>query len=176
MKIKLILLFLSLIASATITQAQSKKDIENDYAKCIIAKDSIQNQYTGLSALYESLNKTYDSINKTYLAYDSMYSVIKARVILHDFDPVNTSMLLDSLRASRDLSLSGITTIYNDSISALKEENTRLQATVDSLAAENKANDADVVTQLKQLKELLDAQILTQEEFDARKTKLLEEF
>jgi hypothetical protein len=174
MKTKLSWLFVTMIVTATSTYAQSKKDVENDYAKCIIAKDSVQNLYAKLSATNESLSKTYDSINKSYLAYDSMYKVIKARVILHEFDPLNTSTLLDSLRASRDLSLSGMTNIYNDSISVLKKENTSLQATVDSLAAETKAMDIDVVTQLKQLKELLDAQILTQEEFDARKAKLLE--
>lgn len=174
MKTRLSWLFVIMIVTVSSTYGQSKKDIENDYAKCIIAKDSVQNLYARLSATHESLSKTYDSINKSYLAYDSMYRVIKERVILHEFDPVNTSKLLDSLRASRDLSLSGITTVYNDSISALIKENTRLKATADSLAAQNKANDVDVVAQLKKLKELLDAQIITQEEFDAKKTVLLE--
>ena len=174
MKTRLSWLFVIMIVTVTSTQGQSKKDMENDYAKCIISKDSVQNLYAKLSATHESLSKTYDSINKSYLAYDSMYRVIKARVILHEFDPVNTSKLLDSLRASRDLSMSGMTNIYNDSISVLIKENTRLQATVDSLAAENKANGTDVVAQLKQLKELLDAQIITQAEFDAKKAVLLE--
>ena len=174
MKTRLSWLFVIMIVTVTSTQGQSKKDMENDYAKCIISKDSVQNLYAKLSATHESLSKTYDSINKSYLAYDSMYRVIKARVILHEFDPVNTAKLLDSLRASRDLSMSGMTNIYNDSISVLSKENTRLQATVDSLSAANKSNDVDVVTQLKQLKELMDAQIITQAEFDAKKAVLLE--
>ena len=173
MKKRLPWLFVIMILTVTSSFAQSKKDLESDYAKCIIAKDSIQKALTGLSASHESLSKTYDSINKSYLAYDSMYRVIKARVILHEFDPVNTAKLLDSLRASRDLSMSGMTNIYNDSISVLRKENTRLQATVDSLAVLNKDN-TDVVGQLKQLKELLDAQIITQAEFDAKKAVLLE--
>ena len=173
MKTKLSWLFVIMIISVTTSFAQSKKDLETDYAKCIISKDSIQKQYTGLSATYESLSKTYDSINKSYIAYDSMYRVIKARVILHEFDPLNTTKLLDSLAASRNLSLSGITNIYSDSISVLNDANTKLQATVDSLSAATKDN-TDVVSQLKQLKELLDAQIITQAEFDAKKALLLE--
>jgi hypothetical protein len=173
MKTRLSWLFVIMIITTTSSFAQSKKDMEDANAQCIIAKDSIQKLYSGLSTTYESLTKTYDSINKSYLAYDSMYRVIKARVILHEFDPVNTSKLLDSLRASRDLSMSGITTIYSDSISGLKKESAKLQAAVDSLSAMTKDNSA-VINQLKQLKELLDSQIITQEEFDTRKAKLLE--
>jgi hypothetical protein len=174
MKKGLLWLFVIMIVTVTTSFAQSKKDLETDYAKCIIAKDSVQNLYAKLSATNESLNKTYDSINKSYLAYDSMYRVIKDRVILHEFNPLYTAKLLDSLRASRDLSMSGMTNIYNDSISVLRKANTRLQLTVDSLSAANKSNGVDVVTQLKQLKELLDAQIITQAEFDAKKALLLE--
>jgi hypothetical protein len=180
MKHRSTLLFVIMIVTVTATFAQSKKDLEMDYAKCTAARDSIQKLHTGLSAnydslniAYESLNKTYDSINKTYLAYDSMYRVIKEKVILHDFDPEKAVTLLDSLKADRNETLSGITKVYSDSIAVLKEDIGKLQATNDSLALQITEN-AGVVNKLKQLKELLDAQIITQEEFDTRKATLLE--
>jgi len=161
MKTKLSVLFVLLIAAVTFTQAQSKKDIEDDFNRCTSSKDSIQNLLTGLSA-------TYDSINKACIAYDTMYNAIKEKVFMHDFDPANMSELLDSLRTE---SFSG-TTALNDSISVLQEENTQLKATIESMGTGNE--DTKLVSDLKQLKELLDAQILTQEEFDAKKTELLE--
>ena len=171
MKTKLILLFVALSAAVTITQAQSKKDLEANYAKCTVEKDSLQKLYTGLTATQESLKKTCDSINKVNLAYDSMYRVIRDRVILKEFNPLNSSKLLDSLSKTRSLALSGI----SDSVSILKKENTKLQVTIDSLAAAAGLKDnSAVINQLKQLKELLDAQIITQAEFDTKKAKLLE--
>jgi hypothetical protein len=167
MKTKLSMLFVLLIVVTTFTQAQSKKDIEADLIRCTTSKDSIQNLLTGLSA-------KYDSINKAYIAYDTMYNAIKEKVVLHDFDPANMSKLIDSLRIGRDDAFSGITTTLNDSISMLEQENTKLIATIDSMATTGNEDKTQLITDLKQLKELLDAQILTQEEFDAKKSVLLE--
>ncbi len=175
MKKQSLLLLVLLIAAIISTQAQSKKDVEANYASCTAAKDSLQKLYTGLSATYESLNKTYDSINKAYFAYDSMYQVIKEKVILHDFDPEKMSHLIDSLKTSRESAFSGIKSTLNDSITALKQENIKLKATIASLEAATQDN-TKLVNDLKQLKELLDAQIITQEEFDGKKAKLLEQF
>ena len=162
MKTKLSVLFVLLIAAVTFTQAQSKKDIEADLAKCNTTKDSIQNLLTGLST-------TYDSINKVCIAYDTMYNVIKEKVFQHDYDPANMSELIDSLRAGRDETFSG----FNDSISILVEENTKLKELIESMGGESD-EDTEIITDLKQLKELFDTEIITQEEFDAKKTELLE--
>ncbi|MCD4731262.1 MAG: SHOCT domain-containing protein [Bacteroidales bacterium] len=169
MKTKLSVLFVLLIAAVTFTQAQSKKDIEEDLTRCTITKDSIQNLLTGLSA-------KYDSINKACIAYDTMYNAVKEKVFLHDFDPANMSELIDSLRTGRDEAFSGITTTLNDSITLLEQENTKLKATIESMATGNDDDNTQLVNDLKQLKELLHAQIITQEEFDAKKTVLLEKF
>jgi len=166
MKTKLSVLFVLLISTVTFTQAQSKKDFEANLAKCTTTKDSIQNLLIGLSA-------TYDSINKSCIAYDTMYNAVKDKVLLYDFDPAKMSELIDSLRTGRDETFSGITNTLNDSISILVEENIKLKELI-----ENKAGESDektkVINDLKQLKELLDAQIITQEEFDAKKAVLLE--
>ncbi|HNS17645.1 MAG TPA: SHOCT domain-containing protein [Bacteroidales bacterium] len=166
MKTTLFLSVILLLVATTFTQAQSKKDLETDYAKCITARDSLQEALTGLSAVY-------DSINKVCIAYDTMYSVIKKKVILHDFDPANAEALIDSLATHRESIFSGLSTSLNDSIAALHEENTELKASLEILKAEA-ADKTKLVNDLKQLKELLDSGIITQEEFDAKKARLLE--
>ena len=170
MKKKLSVLFVLLIAVVTFTHAQSKKEVEADLIKCTTAKDSIQNLLSGLSA-------SYDSINKVCIAYDTMYNAIKEKVFLDDFDPANMSELIDSLQTE---AFSGITvlndsiTVMNDSITVLQVENAELIAKIESMTADT-GSETERVNSLKQLKELLDANILTQEEFDAKKAELIEE-
>lgn len=166
MKTKLSVLFVLLIAAVSFTQAQSKKDIEADLAKCTITKDSIQNLLTGLSS-------NYDSISKACIAYDTMYSAVKEKVLLYDFDPLKTSELIDSLQTGRDGAFTGMSDTMNDSIAILVEENTKLKELIESMGGEGD-EDTEIVNDLKQLKELLDAEIITQEEFDAKKAALLE--
>lgn len=165
MKTKLLVLLVLLIALVSYTQAQSKKDIEADLAKCTTTNDSIQNLLAGLSA-------NYDSINKACTAYDTMYNAVKEKVLLYDFDPVNMSVLIDSLQTGRDEAFSNT---LNDSLAVLLEENTKLKELVESMGGESD-EDTEIVNDLKQLKELLDNQIITQEEFDAKKAVLLEKF
>ena len=169
MKKKLSVLFVLLIAVVTFTHAQSKKEVEEDLIKCTSAKDSIQNLLSGLSI-------SYDSINKVCIAYDTMYNAIKEKVFLDDFDPSNMSELIDSLQTE---AFSGITvlndsiTVLNDSTTVLQVENAELIAKIESMTAGTGGED-EIVNSLKLLKDLLDANILTQEEFDAKKAVLIE--
>lgn len=164
MKTKLLLLSVFLILTVISTHAQSKKDIEDNLNKCTLAKDSIQKSLTGLSA-------KYDSIIKSFIPYDTMYHVIKDKVLMRDFNPMNMSTLLDSLRKTRNEELSG----KKDSLSILKGDNAMLKAKVDSLSNDD-AVKTKVVNDLKQLKELLDAKIITQAEFDTKKEILIRKF
>jgi hypothetical protein len=166
MKAKTLLLFVLLFSAGFSAMAQSKKDVENNLNTCTKAKDSVQKLYTHLLVIH-------DSINKSYLAYDSMYRVIKTNVFLGDFNPLRTSVLLDSIRTTRNHEYLGLTNALNDSISILKKDNSVLKAKIDALEAKE-SEKAKVVNDLKQLKELLDAKIMTQEEFDAKKAKLIE--
>jgi hypothetical protein len=173
MKTKVFLLIISLGFTLSFTQAQSKKDLEQDYATCQTARDSLQKELDGLSAVHESLTKTYDSVSKVCTIYDSMYIVIKEKVFHYDFNPVNMPALLDSLSTERELAFSGLSNSLNDSIALLTKENTELKAALESLTGAG-ADKTDIVNNLKQLKELLDANIITQEEYDAKKAKLIE--
>ena len=165
MKTKLSLLFVLLILAVTFAQAQSKKDVENNLNRCTITKDSIQDLFTGLS-------ETYDSINKVCIAYETMYNAIKDDVILYAFDPTNMSVLIDSLQIEKS---SAFAITLNDSLSIIQQENDELKATIEGMAKDNEDN-SKWVNDLKQLKELLDAEIITQEEFDTKKAVLLEKF
>ena len=169
MKKKLSVLFVLLIAVVTFTHAQSKKEVEADLIKCTTAKDSIQNLLTGLSV-------SYDSINKVCIAYDTMYNAIKEKVFLDDFDPANMSELIDSLQTeafSGTTLLNDSITVLNDSTTVLQVENAELIAKIESMTADTRS-ETEIVNSLKQLKDLLDANILTQEEFDAKKAVLIE--
>ena len=162
MKKKLSVSLLLIFAVVTFTHAQSKKEVEANLIKCTTAKDSIQNMLTGLSA-------SYDSINKVCIAYDTMYNAIKEKVFLDNFDPANMSELIDSLQTE---TFSG-TAILNDSITVLQGENAELKAKIESMATAADS-ETEIINDLKQLKDLLDADILTQEEFDAKKGELIE--
>jgi len=161
MKKNLFVLFALLIASITFTNAQSKKDIEMNLANCTTIKDSIQKMYAELS-------ETYDSISKACIAYDSMYIAVKEKVFKYDFDPANMSELIDSLQAE---SFSGIT-LMRDSISVLQQENAELKEKIESSSA-NTGDNTNVVSSLKQLKELLDEEIISQEEYDTKRAELI---
>lgn len=173
MKTTLFLSVILLLAAATFTQAQSKKDIENDFATCVAAKDSLQKALTGLTADHESMLKKHDSIVTVCIAYDTLYSAIRRKVIFYHFDPLRAEVLIDSLSTHRESAFSNASKTFNDSITSLNKENADLKAAIEALKAET-ADKTDIVTDLKQLKELLDTGIITQEEFDAKKAKLLE--
>ncbi len=122
------------------------------------------------------LSVSYDSINKVCIAYDTMYNAIKGKVFLDDFDPANMSELIDSLQMeafSGTTLLNDSITVLNDSITVLQVGNAELIAKIESMIA-GPEDETEIVNSLKQLKELLDANILTQEEFDAKKAVLLE--
>ena len=166
MKTNLILLLMFLFSAVTFTQAQSKKDLEKSLAACSTTRDSLQKVLSGIPA-------NYDSINKAFIVYDTMYNVIKKKVFNYAFNPTHMSLLLDSLRTSRDSAFSGLHSSFSDSISFLNKENAELRTKMEILKAEL-VNRTYVIKDLQQLKELLDDQIITQEEYNAKKAKLLE--
>ncbi len=102
-----------------------------------------------------------------------VYTSLKEKVFKYEFNPAKTSNLIDSLRKTRDSTFTSSSAILHDSLSVLKKKNMKLQVSIDSFGLSDMVK-AKTVSDLKQLKELLDAKIITQAEFDAKKTKLLE--
>ncbi len=147
---------------ASSIQAQSKSELISQLAVCTAEKDSIQNSLMDLTVLS-------DSISKEHVAYTEMYNAVKEKVFKDDFDPASMSGMIDSLQAKNSFANAAL----NDSLSTLQQEISMLNEMAES-KEETVSDKTEVVDALKQLKELLDSGILSQEEFDAKKTVLLE--
>jgi len=171
-------LILILLCSSMLGYSQKKGKVSEEQ----MAIDSLTKVTSMLTSQLDSTNKSakalsmdLDSVSAMLADYQSMHTVIKEKVVKHDFDPADMGMIIDSLKKSRDATFSGLTATsaaLTDTITMLEKENTSLKSKVASLEAAD-ANKEKIVAELKQLKELLDTNIITQEEYDIRKTKLM---
>jgi len=144
--------------------------------------DSLTQANSKLMARSDSMDRAYtsqtvqlDSVRKELVGHELMYTAVKEKVMKADFDPARTGVLIDSLKTNRDKSVSGLTKEtkeLGDTLSVLRETNTRLKATLADWEG-RAANNEQVVRDLEQLKSLYDQKVLTQAEFDQRRTKLL---
>ncbi len=160
-------LFVLILMLVVVSQAfsQKKKKAEE------IVIDSLTKANSALTLQMDSISQDLD-------LYQGMYTTVKEKVFKYDFDPSNISTLIDSIRASSDSTALGLAENFetlNDSISLLKSENDKLQKAVDSLMVTG-SNKDELVEDLEQLKKLLDSQIITQEEFDSKKTLILDKW
>lgn len=129
-----------------------------------------------LTQASNNLSAQLDSVSGELAIYYGVYTAIKEKVIKHDFDPAKITLLIDSLKTSRDSTFSWLATTsasLEDSLCVVKKENKELKSKLDSLGTGSEAEKAQAISDLKALKELLDAKILSQEEFDIKKEKLL---
>jgi len=133
-----------------------------------------------LAKVNKTLSVQLDSVSKEKKLYYGVYATIKEKVILSDFDPAKMPQIIDSLRAGRDATFAGLTaasTSLKDSLSMLNQENKHLKAKLDSLGTGGASGDkSKLIAELKQLKELLDAKILTQAEYDAKKKIVMDKW
>ena len=165
MKNLIIILLLSCVALAGYGQKKGKVD----------PKDV---QIDSLTKVSGTLTVKLDSSSAELAKYLGVYTSLKEKVFLTDFDPTKTSSLIDSLRTTRDATF----TNYQDSLNILKSTNKTLQATIDSLSVNQGATSlaaqqeerARTIEYMKELKGLLDEKIITQAEFDTKKAVLLE--
>jgi hypothetical protein len=132
-----------------------------------------------LSKVNTNLTVQLDSVSKDQKLYYGLYTTIKEKVILQDFDPAKMPQIIDSLRAGRDATFAGLTAAsvsLRDSLALLNQENKNLKAKLDSLTVGVGGDKSKLITELKQLKELLDAKIITQAEYDAKKKKVMDQW
>ena len=163
---KVVFLFALLcIVSQTFAQKKGKVDPKD------LQIDSLRTVNVFLSAQLDSISKEKD-------VYFGLYKVLKDEVIHYDFDPAKSSFLIDSLKSSRDSASfwisSGIDSL-RDSIHDLKAECELLQMQLNEVNL-TQSDKALLVTELKQLKELLDLTIITQADFDAKKTLVMDKW
>ena len=135
-----------------------------------------------LTKVNSALSVQLDSVSKDQKLYYGLYTTIKEKVILTDFDPAKMPQIIDSLRAGRDATFAGLTAAsesLRDTLGILNKENAHLKAQLDSLSVGKGSGTPDknaLIAELKQLKELLDAKILTQPEFDAKKKVVMDKW
>lgn len=167
-------LALFLVISQAFGQRKSKED----------PKDA---QIDSLTSYSKSLTLQLDSVNRELVKYLGLYNTIKENVIHYNFDPTRSAYLIDSLKASRDSTSTlvvGPSNATSDSLAVLIRENTALKAAVDSIRtawgiekaaiSQEDIQKAKAVNNLKQLKELYDAKVITEAEFISLKKKYLE--
>ena len=138
-------------------------------------------QIDSLTQVSNALSLQLDSVSADLNTYMGVYTTLIEKVFQYEFDPAKTSFLIDSLRTTRDSTFTTATSILQDSLLLIKNQNMSLQATLDSLSLVSDATmeisdeeKDEAIEDLKQLKELLDLEIITQDEFDSKKLKLLE--
>ena len=172
MKKYLVMLFVMLAAS----QAFAKKDKKDEKDLKI---DSLTKAIDSLRVHYDSLSKVngmhYDSVSKKL---NDVYIIIKEKVLKKEFNPDHLPYVLDSLIALRDsnfVKYSSNTATLMDSLAILKKDNVRMKAILDGIMSDETGKNR-IVYELKQLKELLDSGIITQEEFDTKKAKLMQKW
>jgi hypothetical protein len=176
MKMLILSLSLLLVTTNIFSQRNAKVD----------PKDA---QIDSLKQNVKILSLQLDSVSKELVKYVGVYDAISEKVLHYKFDPTRTAYLIDSLKASRDstsalLSAVPKSTTTSDSLYLVLKESTLLKARIDSIKIawekEKSAIPAEELERakalggLKQLKELLDAKIITDTEFLALKKKYLE--
>lgn len=170
MKTSITIIFVLLVSLQAFGQKKGKADPKD------LTIDS-------LSKASAALTSQLDSTSGEMKKYMVVYTTLKEKVIKYDFDPEKTSFLIDSLRTSRDSTFASSTDVLKDSLALMTKQNMYLQTTIDSLKlgldsatslAKLEEEKAKAISDLKELKGLLDAKIITQQEFDTKKAKLLE--
>jgi len=151
--------------------SQKKKQIE--------AKDA---QIDTLTKANAALLAEVDSISAEHKVYYGLYTTIKEKVLMEDFDPGRFPEIVDSIRSHRDSTVSVLSTSYKDSLAMLTKENQMLKTKIDTMMVAlnavnaNNADKTKLVAELKDLKALLDAKAITQAEYDDKKKLVMDKW
>ena len=135
----------------------------------------LTSQVDSLSKSTQAMSMTLDSVAKDRDRYYKVYQTMSEKVVRYKFDPSKTSMLIDSIKMHRDSTMADLNSTslqLSDSVRILKAENAKLQNGLQDMTAAQ-VDKEKIVEELRQLKELLDEKIITQEEYNTKKTKLL---
>ena len=124
-----------------------------------------------------------DSLTKQLVVYYGVYTSLKENVVKRDFAPDSTSALIGSMMTAQANVLPIVNTAQGDSLLLMKSQNKELAATIEKLNADIKQREADLhndeaqrgnaISTLRELKSLLDANIISQTEYATLKKKYL---
>jgi hypothetical protein len=166
MKILIISLTIFLAFFQAEAVAKKKPAVDPKDAKI----DSLQKANKSLSLKLDSVTLQLDSTSAELIKYTGVYNAIKEKVIHYNFDPTKTSYLIDSLKASKDSSAVILLSEPKPVVDSSKIAEEKRSAAISASELET----ARIISSLKQLKDLLDAKIITDAEFLAMKKKYLE--
>jgi len=167
MKILTLALVLSLASFTLFGQRNSKVDPKDAQI------DTLKVQVDSLSKVTKSLSLQLDSVSGELVKYLGVYNAIKEKVLHYAFDPTRSAYLIDSLKASRDSTAAMIAIIPVSS-----PDTSKIAPAVHPLGPvapvpAEELQRAQALSAIKQLKELLDAKIITDAEFLSLKQKYL---
>jgi hypothetical protein len=174
---RILILTLAILLASVQAFGQKKSKVDPKDAQI----DTLKQTNTALSL-------KLDSVSKELVKYTGLYDAISEKVLHYKFDPTRSTYLIDSLKATRDSTSALLvavpkSTAQSDSIKMLVKENIFLKTKIDSvktLYEQNKVtisaeeiDRAKALGNLKQLKELLDAKVISDAEFVSLKAKYL---
>lgn len=127
-----------------------------------------------LTILTKSLTLKLDSVSGELVKYLGLYNTIREKVIHYSFDPTRSAYLIDSLAAKRD-STSAMLAL-NQKLPVPQPDTLKAAPAIVPIApvTAEELERAKALGGLKQLKDLLDAKIITDVEFVALKKKYLD--
>ncbi len=175
----LFLFLLLLVSVSAYSQKKGKvdpRDAQIDSLMQVTAALTSQLDSTTLSS--QVLSHSLDSVSQDREKYYNVYKVMSEKLEQGDFDPADAAAILDSVQSHHINALAALTetsAVLSDSVKVLQEENVKLRESIEKM--NNAEADKDqIIIELKQLKGLLDEKIITQEEFNDKKAKLLEKW
>jgi hypothetical protein len=128
-------------------------------------------QIDSLTVVTKNLSLKLDSITLELVKYLGVYDAIKEKVLHYNFDPTRTPYLIDSLKASRDSTMALLTVVPKTNV--VTDSLVKINEVKIVIESASEIERAQAVSSLKQLKDLLDAKIITDAEFVALKSKYL---
>jgi len=138
--------------------------------------DTLKVQVDSLSKVSKSLTLQLDSVSGELVKYLGLYNTIKDKVIHYAFDPTRSAYLIDSLAGLRysaaARNMLGMKTAAATP-DTLKAAPAVLPPVSEAALPPEEVQRALAVSAIKQLKELLDAKIITDAEFLTLKQKYL---
>ena len=131
-----------------------------------------------------TLTKQLDSVSRELVKFTAVYDTLKKKVVHYNFDPAKTALLIDSIAFTRDSASMRLATANADTISGLRKENEKLRAIIqlnssvvpksEVILTQKEIELLSAMSTLKHLREMVDANILTEAEFITLKKKYLE--
>jgi hypothetical protein len=195
----LLLMLLLLCTLHGFSQFGKKKKAKNEDAQAQVP-DARDVKIDSLTTANMMLTASLDSVTKNEVLYYGLYTTIKEKILLKDFDPTRLGLIIDSIRAikgtpaSMDASSKSpvttavLTTTHDpspslrDSLSVITRENKLLVTRADSLELaihtmeRNNMDKLRLVSELKDLKGLLDSKLISPSDYETKKKLVMEKW